>query len=67
MNTIHEAMELLNKLDTPLKSDFEFSDIIIFDDVSAIDFDDDEDLDGAYKELEESDKKTNKYIIMSKN
>ena len=63
MNKIHEAMELLNKLDTPLKSDFEFSDIIIFDDVSVIDFEDEEDLDGAYKELEESGKKTNKYII----
>ena len=63
MNTIHEAMELLNKLENPLKSNFEFSDIIIFDDVSVIDFDDDEDMDGAYKELEESGKKTNKYII----
>ena len=63
MNTIKEAIQMLNKLDESVDKDFTFSDIILFDDVSVIDFDNDEDLDGAYATLDEDKEKVNKYII----
>ena len=63
MNTITEAIKMLNKLDESVDKDFTFSDIILFDDVSVIDFDNDEDLDGAYATLDEDKEKVNKYII----
>lgn len=63
MNTITEAIKILNKLEESMNKNFTFSDIILFDDVSIIDFDNDDDLDGAYLELEESAAKSEKYII----
>ena len=63
MNTITEALHMLNKLDESVDKDFTFSDIILFDDVSVIDFDNDADLDGAYTTLDEDKEKVNKYII----
>lgn len=63
MSIVAEAMKMLDEMEVSSDMDFSFSDIVLFDDVTTIDFNSDEDLDGAYPQLPENLTKRNKYII----